>query len=711
MRQLYLIVILCQLSLTESMLAQDQDRGKQLLVFRNTGVVDLLYTNEVDSIITNETEQIFYSKDTVLTVPLAELDSVAVGNRNEKKFFNGVKELTKSDDLPWIIRFDGQSVFYRLNTPVDILPSIGMKLFYGIEEHLTDDTLFPFGLSAKVTNVTKQAEEMRVDVEVIPLNEIFERLFYAGPFSGTQTVNAIHRAPLKGNVDLGYSVEIENVGNIGISGNIEIAGDAVININPFRNQNHSHADLTLKYGYGVDVTMGARENTTLNYEELSPDVRIGTFYGLLNIDIATGAFIDFSAELNLGISLRRSYQRRILWNRDNNGNSFELKEVSSEEPYEDEAQIDLTLKGNLFFGPMLRIDFATIGDLVGARAKIKAGPEVEGKISMGMIQNMRNFRPEYYGEAKLNLCSKVALEGYVINRHNLVWGEVDERKFFDASVSFGGHEWNLFPDYTHNNATATTNKAGKVILNVATAIETPTATNLETGFEIVDKNGEIVDSVFVGIIQSKHDDTTVVQTFDSEIILPESIIQEDLDDYSMRPIFHYAGSTMSGAPVRIKKDVLIQPYTATKSNGAVTFISSGPFIGSTVKDSTIYQVGMYLPVPLKENIYQKDKNSAIIVAVLIDENCEDLLIGTWNGGINGEIVTLTFNNDRTTGKYNEKPFSYEMNSPQSGDILLSFTDGETMVFSLVSVSNSELLLIDKRDKRKTTWSLSRLENQ
>ena len=185
MKRLHLFIVMCLLSLTSGLQAQEQaDPGEQLLVFRNTGVVDLLYTNEVDSILTNDSTQVFYAKDTVLVVPIAELDSVAVGSRNEMKFHDGVKELKKTEDLPWIIRFDGQSIYYRLDTPTSILPVVGMKLFYGIEEQLTENTVFPFGLSVKVTNVTKLSEEIRVDVELIRLNEIFERLFLAGSFSG-----------------------------------------------------------------------------------------------------------------------------------------------------------------------------------------------------------------------------------------------------------------------------------------------------------------------------------------------------------------------------------------------------------------------------------------------------------------------------------------------------------------------------------------------
>lgn len=196
--------------------AHEEEQGEQLLVFRNTGVVDLLYTQEVDSILTTDSTQVFYAKDTTLIVPFAELDSVAVGSRNEMKFHKGVRELTAQDDLPWIIRFDGQSVYYRLTTPTNILPSVGTKLFYKIEDHMNERTIFPFGLSVKVTNVTTLSEEIRVDVEVVPLNEIFERLFFAGSFSGSQPVAASvkqnsRRTPVHATLELGHFLPLREM--------------------------------------------------------------------------------------------------------------------------------------------------------------------------------------------------------------------------------------------------------------------------------------------------------------------------------------------------------------------------------------------------------------------------------------------------------------------------------------------------------------------
>lgn len=601
MKRLHIILLLGMLSLVSGLQAQE-DAGEQLLVFRNTGVVDLLYTNEVDSILTNDTTQVFYAKDTVLVVPLAELDSVAVGSRNEMKFHEGVKELVTEEDLPWITRFDGNHIFYRLDTPQNMLPKKGMKLFYGL--HAKGAGIFPYGLCAKVTAVDKLGDEMKVDIELLQLDDIFSSLFLAGPVHAEVDVplsrmQRVRKAPANDDIDLGFSLDVGDMGSVEVNGKLNISGNVVVQLG------YRHADLDITYGYGIGVKLQAKESATHHFEELGPEARIGTFYGLLNIEAAAGAFADLAAELSFGMDIERTYQKKLLWTRQDDENSFEFRNLNEDEPFEDKAQFDLTLDGSLYFGPMVRLDFVTIGDLIGARAKLKIGPEVEGQISLGMLQNMRNYQSQFYGSAELSVCSKVAVEGFTTNRHYLVWGDVDEHNIFNVAIPFGVHSINLFPDYMQSSAVASTTESQEEKVDVAAAIETPTPTDLETGFEIVDPQGEIVDSVFVGTIKAEPEETVAVQTFDTAITLPAAIKHADLEGYTMRPVFHYAGYTISAAPVGIKKDVLLQPYTATQSNGAMTFISSGPFQGSAVSNDTFYQVGAYLPVPLKNNVYKK----------------------------------------------------------------------------------------------------------
>jgi len=708
-----LMTIIALLTAMFSVWAQTGDRGQQILVFRNTGEVNLFYSNEVDSITTNETSQIFYTADTMLVVPYSELDSVAVGSRNEMKFHADVKELTEDDDFPWIIRFDGQSIFYRLDTPTHILPSVGQKLFYGLEEQRTEDSLFPYGLCVKVTNVIKLAEEMRVDVEVVQLQEIFERLFLAGHINSskplvTSVKRNIHKAPVNANVNLRSTINVEDMGSVSIDGNLSIDGDIVLNLLPFRN--HQHADLNLTYGFGTNVTLEARENGSFQYEDFVLETRVGTFYGILNLDAAAGAFADLSAEMNLGVDLQRTYKRKLIWDRKGDESTFEFREATADEPYEDKAQIDLTLNGELHFGPIIRIGFATVGDLVGAYTNIKVGPRIAGEISLGMIRQSRDYQPSIYGNAKLNLRSQVTVEGFVTHRRNLVWGEIDEHQIFNRTFHFGEHEWKLFPDFSRCNATATTNKESEVRTDMAASIEEPTPTDLETGFEIVDPQGEVVDSVYVGQIEAEPKEAKP-QTFEGEIELPKTIKQENLDGYTMRPIFHYAGYTVSAEPVDIKKDVNLQPYTSTQSNGAMAFISSGPFLGSVKHNETLYTLGAYLPVPQKK-LKNDEMPTPIVPGQDITDQKADLLIGTWSGNMDDKEVILVLEEGETgsltTDGQAPRTFTYELNTPQTGELLIMFEDeGDNLLLRVLSVNETTLRVINKRDITKSVITFQR----
>lgn len=701
-----LLTMLVLLTAMVGMWAQTDDEGRQILVFRNTGEVNLFYSNDLDSITMNDTAQVFHSVDTILVVPFAELDSVAVGSRNELKFHSGVKELTE-DDLPWIISFDGESIYYRPETPMNVLPSVGMKLFYRLKEKETEEAVFPCGLCAKVTNVTKQADKIRVDVENIPLNEVFEKLFLAGPISSVQPLSLPsmqngRRAPVNREISLDGSLRLGDIGNIGVNGFLKIDGNAVIHLNPFKT--YCHADLDLTYGFGADITFNARENVSHHYEEMTPNVTLATFYGLLQLGAATGVFADVSAEMNLNIGMERTFRRKLLWTRENDKNTFEFREDKSVGPYEDKAKIDMTLSGYLFFGPVVNIGFSIAGDLFGARAKVFAGPKIDGKINLGLIQQMRNYNSEFYGSAKLDVCTQIDVKGYVTHRRFLLAGKVDEHEVYDRSFTFGGHKWNLFPEYERGRAVASKDQKEKAEITVATAVPEPTPTPLETGFEIVGPEEEIVDSIFVGIIQSDQEEVVEEQIFDSVFAMPQGVTTENLDGYYVRPVFHYAGHTISAAPIHINKDLNLQFITGSRSNGSDTFLGGAPFLGSAVKDSTLYSLGLYLPVPPKKRLSELPL-PPIVIGKEISESHQENLIGTWSGKLGGYVVTITFGEEEkgvfTSDEKNASPFDYELNIPQTGEVLITFEDDTDLVLLLRFIDESTLEIIDKRDKNRT----------
>jgi hypothetical protein len=704
------MIWLALLAFSTGLQAQEQEPGEQLLVFRNTGVIDLLYTNEVDSILTNDTTQVFYAKDTVLVVPLAELDSVAVGNRNVRVLNAQVHELTTEHDLPWLIRTEGNHLYFRLDTPDDVLPQEGEKLFYG-DRH----DLLPIGLCARVVKVTQGNVEQDVEVEPIELHEIFDRFFFAGRVQmGALPENVASRQAKRTDthemkvIPIEGALEVVDYGEVNAKCELTVIGDFVVDVWA----HYYHAHIKGEFDGEVGAKLKCDANT-----ECHPTIPLLTIpfpavAGVLYPSVYVNLFTDFNAELNLNFAARRVYRFEYDWTRKDGEQHGEALQPTEGEAVDDEAQADITLDGKLHMGVQAGLGLNLIGNRVGFRFDAKLGPCFEGLLGIGILGRMRNYESGLWHKAELNSSIKLAI-GLSYLTHDLfyVFGNEVITPITTLEFDLFKQTLHLFPEYEQTRAVAQMQKeAGEQMTSIstATAVEELPLTDLETGFEIVNPQGEVVDSVFVGTIEAAPRDATESQTFDTKMVLPPTIKLEDLDGYTMRPVFHYAGYTVSAAPVGVKKGVLLQPYSSTQGNGAMTFISSGPFLASASDDSTHYQLGSWLPVPLKHNVYKQGKDAGIIVGTLIDVQHAILLAGTWLGEIEDEEVTLVFNDDGATGLYNGSQFSYSLNTPQSGDLLLVFDEEDVVkLFRVVSITEYELILVDKRDVNHTVLRLVR----
>ena len=687
MKRLHLIILMSLLCHAAN--AQEPE-GEQLLVFRNTGEVNLLFTNEIDSIVTNGTAQVFYAKDTVLVVPIAELDSVAVGNRNVRQLSTGARELTDDNDLPWLIRVEENHLYYRQDTPADVLPMAGEKLFYG-----TSHELLPFGLTVHVLSTNLRNGEYDVEIENIPLEDIFDLLFYSGRVTLRQKSNSPlsrKNAPVDLSMTFGFpeALDFGEMGQLGVNGEMVLSGDFVVDLT----HHYYHADFKADTEIGLDYSLRSDDSDLVEFESPRLSFTLPTVAWVIIPRVSLSLYTSAEAELAINYSMKRKFSFEFEWTRKDGNQTCQFRQPQEEsEGADDEVKMDLTLKGEIFLGARAMLDLSIPGNLAGFRADMKFGPNFTGELGLGMLNEMRNYNPQAFFTSTLKACMKLGATASVYtHEHFLVFGNEIELPFYEHEFRFFEHEIDLFPNYQHTFAMlAPPTNTQRREVSVATAISEPTPTDLETGFEIVNSQGEVVDSVYVGTILSKPENPEQLQAFDTSIVIPSS--QTGYEGYTMRPIFHYAGHTLSAAPVGVKKDVLIQPYTSTKSNGAMTFISSGPFLASTDNRGTHYQLGAWLPVIPINNVYNNHSGKSI--GLLIDATYRDYLIGTWNGFWGEETLTLTFKEDGT-GRYNEHGFRYEVNMPQTGDILLTFENDEQIVYRVISLTETELQLSDKK---------------
>lgn len=671
------IIIVCSLLPTSAA----TDNGEQVLVFRNTGAVDLFYTNEIDSITFSKfdadsvlheeiTSQVFHTVNRKQIIPIAEIDSVAFGNHNETVIKENVRMITQ--DSVWIIRYDGSNVYYKPATPKDILPKVGEKVFYG-----KMDGMFPVGLCALVNNVSMVNNEYVVDVSDLELSEVFEKLFYAGPLQtekgSTKLRTLIQKAPWTNKI-LPFDIEIDENGKV--SGNIsfDISGNVVAL--PLSGYYHLDSDISIGSEIGLSITQQKIEKVEVEKDMLN--ISLGVYALVFTPEISLGGFASFEAEMSANMKIGNSAKYHISYTKERGKDPvFELNNPEGADGSYT-SQIDMTLNGGLALGGQATLDLNILKETAGAQLKMRVGPALEGEFGMGLLIDANEYNPSIYGKAKLSACIEMQAKGSLYI-HDLIAGEKNEMEIFTSTYKLKERSIDLFPEYNRTLGIMGTAEEGNV--TVSTKSRNEILHEVETGFELVDKNEEVVDSIFTSIIKSG---ASEVQGISAEFDLPSSTVTGE--DFGVRPIFHYAGHTVRGELVSVRSNMQIQPMVFGMSNGAANVLSGIPFSGEAQSDDTYYIAGPYLPIAVRDTVFQKEQ-TGIIPGTYIEKT--DQLVGEWNGTEEGTEVIYSFG-DNGTGSLNGNAFTYKTNTPQSGDICIYLENGGTKVLKVIELSETTL---------------------
>ena len=679
-----------------------QDESEQLLIFRNTGEVNLLYSSKVDSIVCsiydkdsimhNEyVSQVFYGQDTILVVPIAEIDSVAFGPRNIVEYKDDVRQLTTSD-LPYIIRYDGNIIYYRTNTPTNILPSIGEKLFYG-----EMDSIFPIGLCAKVTGIEKSASEIMVSVTDVELSEVFEKLFYAGRAqadNASLSRNNVTRSTHS--FEIPCKINFCDMGSIAVNGRTII--DAAFVVHPL--QHYYHGDFTINTSFGLDAQVMVVDKAEISIDDEFKTFHFPNIAQVLHPQLTIGAFAELNAELAFNYSMNRTYCHKWEWTRQNGTDTFVNHGSNDAATPEDKAEMDITCNGELYFGPMFIVEFNTLLSTVGARVKTKLGPSVKSEIGLKQIQALsKEYDPELYSQAELEVKSKLDIGGYTFTR-NIFTGEETEYLLMRSSHSWAQMTFPYFPDFEVTRAVEMQQNNGNVSISTATKSNNEIIRDVETGFQIENENtNEILSIAFVDTITAENNTT---QGVSAEFEIPNALYVPKKT--IARPVFRYANHIIKADKARVLTDNHLQPIITMMADGVNCIVSGYPMVGSTVKDGIYYNVGNYMPVVTYDKAFGAITTPVHGIYITLEE--VETLLGTWKGEINGNITSLTFNAD-STGIFHKDvsiPFEYRTNYPQSGDIILMLDNSTTMAFVLHSLTNNELILKKKEEETYYTFT-------
>lgn len=669
-----------------------QSADDQILIFRNNGETNLLWQSKLDSIITTNIDtlgniydepvaQIFHYGDESLYVSIAEIDSVCFGSRNQIEIRQEVRLLTDAKDISWIIGYDGEYIYYRKDTPADVLPKTGDKLYYA---DVTE--LFPCGLCAKVTGVNHREQNIAVAVTGIENTEIFSKFFFAGTSEDLQMarkyiakVEEVDRAE-----PVIFTLPLGNNGEMSVDGSLRIRSENIV-IDVF--QHYYHAKFRVETSIGLGFKASSRESTSGSLEKTFASVKLPTVAGVFVPRLSIGGFLDYNAELSVQYNMVRKNTTNILWTRKNGQQSFEMNSAPEPKAQENQAKIDLILNGSVFGGIVFGVDFSLIGDIVGARAKVKYGGELSGTLSMGMLNDLsKSYETSAYGFAKLSLKNLLRFEGYTVRRSGWIWGDVEENKFVEYTPApLWQRTIDLFPEYCSTRASMPTPKRKEI--SVTAKVKKPIAHALETGYQILDKQEEAIDSVFVGNIEANKENIQAIK----EAVVP--VNSTELDSLKVRPVFHYAGYTIPYDAVGVSQDPNIQPIIFYGSNVIVSYVSGVPIVGNKKVDDNVYHIGPFLPVA----VYDKDYHETSPYLHAYCEYIEPIgMCGRWNCENDDFQITIVLKDDGT-GSIQEngatpETIRYEVNVPQSGRIKLRYDDYSKppVLFDIISLKEDEM---------------------
>lgn len=664
-----------------------QENGRQqILIFRNTGEVNLLFSDEIKSIECSSEDkdgnicdhvvsQRFILADTVLIVPIAEIDSVAFGERNKILPKSTARRLDEQD-FEFITKVDDNTIVYKSNTPATLLPRTNDKIYYdGFNE------LFPVGLCAQITSVQQLDDYVNVVFKDVEPAEVFDEYFVAGEFDSLDPSPVLSRA-----ADLNQSFKFDrtlSVNNISVAASGEVGLKVKLVSNVLIG--YYHADFSIYAKTGWDMKIKSENSGKIEKETMPQTLFFGTIGGVIQPRLQISGFVDFSAEMGIAYAMERTADISFSWTKRKDEVTIIGPIFNNPNNAKNEAKLEAYLKGSLHLGIKPMVTIGVLFDRVGTGVDFKIGPEFSADFNLGMIQNLsKEFNHEYYAKAKLKVTMlRIDFETYTYNAKNFyLFGDKEKHSLpFKGSWSFFDKTFNLFPDFSTRAIPAQLSVPvggpSKPTLGITAAATTSTSIEypIHAGFEMVDTVRLItLDQVFLEKFIKA--DYTDLQGIDTEFDIPQS----NMENTAVRPIFKYNGYTIKGATAGISDDIFYSPVITLMSHKGMYVVSGQPVVSQHNYDERTFIEGNYIPIPGNPQPF----NRSITFSSGVSIN-RDITSGTYNNGErNIDLIFI----DESTGTYNGEKFSYKINTPQIGDVTMYFTGDRVLIFTIIEVDDA-----------------------
>lgn len=691
--------------------------GSKILVFRNTGEINIFNSDSIskvelsvfdaDSIEHEEfVAQVFHHKNNAaVSIPIAEIDSVAFGYRNIIEPKPGVRRLT-DEEAEAISYFDGETLRYDSR----LILKAGEIVYY---DRITDN--LPIGLCVKVNSISDEASAHKANTTWMEASEVFKRYLLTG--DGQTDISSSIKKAVDAEGDF-FKLELPeyNQNGVKVKGSVELA--LTISISDFVKDvvnDYQHAEIKISFGPKVEfsASSGGGEVELETPEDKRLHKQFPLLNGLLKLGLTLDAFMDIMAELGVEYEFDLDHFVVIEWTKHNGKSSFNRRQLESRQNNEATQKIEVHLDGEIFFGPKLEVSIGTAMDIIGAGIKLKVGPKLEGEFSLGVLQQLsEEFDQESYGKANLYLKGGIKLETYEYHRSLKNIFVIQENKLpFEAEAFADLHTIHLFPEFNSKAVLAketapivqTGNEADAV--TISTFVEEEIAYPLDISFEIADKESDetLAESEVIATIEKETDET---QTSYTDIPVPESLGKVDKDVIVARPVINYKGYKVKAKPANVAGDMILTPNICSFTGYSTYFVSGMTPVSQHTFDDQTFIEGNLVGVLKGDPRHKKNTFNVIeFVDLSNPASCSGAqgtpvsLYGEWAGKIAGEDASFIFA-DNANGAYNGMPFTYKLNSPQRGGIAIQLAGGGAISFSIVDISDQTLTIIMKGSEQE-----------
>ena len=678
-----------------------------ILVFHKDGKIDYFKSDqfvEIKTLKSDNTEAAYYQsfvlKDTVVNIAVADIDSVAFGNRHSIIPKAGVKRITEQE-LTYISAYSNGVMTYGKDCPTEMIPTEGMKIY-----HDAFCDVFPYGICAKVNAVTRSADKTEVAVTEVDPAEVFDEYLVTGDVEMAIPVAALTAGGMK-HLPEGDELNFGFENTLSASSfSLNAGGYAVLRFDNFvgsLTRHYYHCDIDVSYETDMAVEYKSTDSTDEPIELRSPTI---TLYqnplALISPKLELGLFADFEAEMQIGLKMHRTFSTHVEWTRQNGEDVFVIDGGGNESQDVNEASIEFILNGTLHLGVLADLSLGILFNNGGVGARSKIGPCFEGEFGFGMLNDLtQDYDVDLYAKAKIDASVLVKMETYAYYR-DIIWMNEHEIALpFNANLKMFTHTWNLLPEFStksvRRNLPADTYVPSSPESTAESRMKASTkiAKDLEVGVQIEHKDKlEVVPTLFDGkVYQSNTED---MQVFDSQVPLGN----EPTDNLLVYPVVKYGESIVKGAPTTIADGaVMAQTFYQYPSNG-VYAVAGAPVVHQQTSNGTTFIVGNIMPIANVASDEDTEWKRPFTTVGFIESNT---IFGTWVATIDGQTYCLMLSSDYTC-TYNGLQGHFNLNYPQDGIVQMTFDNDAQLCLSILDLTSNTMTVVYANDDKEVTFN-------